>query len=598
MGSNVVDKFYRLRGTGGMKDVMGEKGYFRADGEVVGGVTLNHLSWAAALGVPTALAALQGEDEPGKSIRGAMVDHGVSDMALAIRPGVSSSVSHVLLEESGGRTILMAPHATAALSAEEVSSSFVPALDRGVRLVTTEVSQVPLDGVAALMEAAAARRIPTLLDVDVPPSIAAGAAKLCAEPAEVLALAKTPTVLKTTRNGAMELLALAGDKKAPAKALGALATQLHKVLDGVRLVAVTDGEHGAALSALGGATVEQKPPSSGVKDDQLDTTGAGDAFFGGLIAVLWQRGLGDESAKTAPGTPEPRGLHSLPTDKAALTHILRVASAAGTAGCTYLGGLPPTDGTARGKVIALAGKHTNAEAWLPPLASETREAATDGNAAAVDGGAACTDGDAVRTSLAADATTAKSLQEAPDLALALSQAASAIDAVRSAGGVCLVTALGKSGSVGRRLAASLSSTGMRAFFVHAAEWAHGDLGNLQPPAMLIAISHSGKTVEVVGTAKEAAARGVPVIAIVGGGKSKATASPLGAAANHVIGYALPAGVVEPFGGAPTASIVAQEMVGNALVYDLASRIGFDARSFGKNHPGGALGQSLGAVAAK
>ena len=152
--------------------------------QVVGGVTLNHLSWAAALGVPTALAAVQGEDEPGRSIRTAMAAHGISDGALSVRPGVSSSVSHVLLEESGERTILMAPHATATLDGAEVNASFVPALDNNnVQLVTTEVSQVPLEGVGALIGAATARGIPTMLDVDVPPSIAAGAARRETAPA-------------------------------------------------------------------------------------------------------------------------------------------------------------------------------------------------------------------------------------------------------------------------------------------------------------------------------------------------------------------------------------------------------------------------------
>ena len=600
LGSNVVDKFYRLRGEGGMKAVMGEKGYFASDGEVVGGVTLNHLSWARALGVPTALAALQGEDEAGKSIRSAMKEHGISDGALAVRPGVSSSVSHVLLEESGGRTILMAPHSTSALTRSEVDALFVPSLDAGVRLVTSEVSQVPLSGVAALLEGAHARGIPTLLDVDVPPSIAAGAAKLCDQPADVLALAKTPTVLKTTRNGAIELLALAGEKK-PATGLGELAKQLRKVL-GVRLVAVTDGEHGGALASESGAVAEQKPPPSRVSESELDTTGAGDAFFGGLIAVLWRLGLGADGGEGDGGgsgrAGEVKGVGALPRDKKALSHVLRVASASGTAGCTFLGGLPPPDhSAARAKVVAMVGAQTKAEEWLPAVSAEgTPEAVTvspNGAAAASAHTLAADEKEEHARSLADDARTAAHLAEDMALRAALSSAAAAVHAVRASGGVCLVTALGKSGSVARRLAASLASTGMRAHFVHAAEWAHGDLGNLAGgPTALIAISHSGKTAEVAGVAREASSRGLPVVAIVGGGAKAAAASPLGSVATQVVGYALPGGVVEPFGGAPTASIVAQEMAANALVRALASRIGFDARQFKVNHPGGALGAAL------
>jgi hypothetical protein len=65
LGSNVVDRFYRVRGPG-MDAVAGQKGYFAAEGEVVGGVTLNHLAWARSLGVPAALAARQGDDETGR----------------------------------------------------------------------------------------------------------------------------------------------------------------------------------------------------------------------------------------------------------------------------------------------------------------------------------------------------------------------------------------------------------------------------------------------------------------------------------------------------------------------------------------------------
>ena len=247
----------------------------------------------------------------------------------------------------------------------------------------------------------------------------------------------------------------------------------------------------------------------------------------------------------------------------------------------------------------MVGAQTKAEEWLPAVSAQgTPEAVTvspNGAAAASAHTLAADEKEEHARSLADDARTAAHLAEDMALRAALSSAAAAVHAVRASGGVCLVTALGKSGSVARRLAASLASTGMRAHFVHAAEWAHGDLGNLAGgPTALIAISHSGKTAEVAGVAREASSRGLPVVAIVGGGAKAAAASPLGSVATQVVGYALPGGVVEPFGGAPTASIVAQEMAANALVRALASRIGFDARQFKVNHPGGALGAALAA----
>ena len=84
--------------------------------------------------------------------------------------------------------------------------------------------------------------------------------------------------------------------------------------------------------------------------------------------------------------------------------------------------------------------------------------------------------------------------------------------------------------------------------------------------------------------------------IAGGGLAAAKSSPAGTVATHALGYTLPADVVEPYGGAPTASIVAQEAVANALVRSLGDKIGFDATRFRRNHPGGALGESLQAEA--
>ena len=88
---------------------------------------------------------------------------------------------------------------------------------------------MPLDGVTALLAAATARKIPTVLDVDVPPSIAAGAAQLCESAADVLAVSRLPTVLKTTRTAALELLALDGaDAGAAELSLDRLAVRVHR----------------------------------------------------------------------------------------------------------------------------------------------------------------------------------------------------------------------------------------------------------------------------------------------------------------------------------------------------------------------------------
>jgi len=85
---------------------------------------------------------------------------------------------------------------------------------------------------------------------------------------------------------------------------------------------------------------------------------------------------------------------------------------------------------------------------------------------------------------------------------------------------------------------------------------------------------------------------VPTVAILGGGAAAAAASPVGLATTHLIPYTLPADVAEPYGGAPTCSIVAQEQCANALISALGSLAGFDRAAFARNHPGGALGATL------
>ena len=584
LGSNVVDRFFRVRGADGLGPVVGEKGYFASEGEVVGGVTLNHLSWASALGVPTALAALQGEDEAGRMIRESMTEHGVSRDALTVSASSSSSVSHVILDETGERTILMAPHATATLSSACVERLFGEAVARAA-LVTTEISQVPLSGVVAFLTLAKQHGTPSVLDVDVTPSVAAAAAALCSDPAETLACAKLPTVLKVTQPSAVELLGLAGVTEVP-EAPDELAAALQRAT-GVPLVAVTAGGAGGALAAAGGAMVMLAPPPV---DTIIDTTGAGDAFLGGLLAALWRLGVATDG--------------TLPADVDALRGCLHAANCAGAACCEVLGGLPPLGSSGRDRVVELLGGKTAAADLLPELiangvpgvdgaAEELSRADADARSEA-----------AIVKSLDADALTAASLTLNSRLHASVLAAAAEISATCSNGGTCLVSGLGKSGAVATRLAASLTSTGCRAHFVHAAEWAHGDLGKMPSAGAptgagwsasggttLIAISHSGKTAEVVGACKEAAARGVRVVLIAGGGEA-ADASPAGRVANHVLSYELPDGVEEPYGGAPTASIVAQEVVANALICSLADRAGFTSAHFRTNHPGGALGENL------
>jgi arabinose-5-phosphate isomerase len=161
-----------------------------------------------------------------------------------------------------------------------------------------------------------------------------------------------------------------------------------------------------------------------------------------------------------------------------------------------------------------------------------------------------------------------------------------LDAVATAPGRLVVTGLGKSGLVGRKIAATLASTGTPSVFVHAADALHGDSGMVARGDILLALSASGETEEVCAFAQMVAERGVMVVALTGDCHS--TLASLGA-------YCLDVSVsreADPLNLAPTASTAAQLAMGDALAAALMIRKGFTAGDFAAFHPGGSLGKQL------
>jgi sugar/nucleoside kinase (ribokinase family) len=207
-GSNVMDVFFPVRAL----PHPGDKAYFGSEAlvsdEIVGGVTLNHLAWARALGAPTALLALQGEDAHGRAIRAKLAALGVDGRFVRTSPQFTTSVSHIFsCARSGERTILMNPASTSRLDAAAMAAHFGGAALDAAAMVSTEISQLPLSGVEWLLDAAAARGLPSVLDVDVPPSVATGAAAL-GDAAGLLRCLRKATVLKLTASALDETLAL------------------------------------------------------------------------------------------------------------------------------------------------------------------------------------------------------------------------------------------------------------------------------------------------------------------------------------------------------------------------------------------------------
>jgi arabinose-5-phosphate isomerase len=178
-----------------------------------------------------------------------------------------------------------------------------------------------------------------------------------------------------------------------------------------------------------------------------------------------------------------------------------------------------------------------------------------------------------------------SIQEAlfGDLGAAFASAAELIEA---AGGNVIVTGMGKSGHVGRKIAATLASTGTPSHFVHPAEASHGDLGMIRPTDVVLALSWSGETPELSDIVAYARRFGVKLVAITAHRDSA-----LGMAAD--VGLFLPAAQEAcPNGLAPTTSTTMQMVAGDALAVFLLERRGFTSTDFQRFHPGGKLGARL------
>lgn len=161
--------------------------------------------------------------------------------------------------------------------------------------------------------------------------------------------------------------------------------------------------------------------------------------------------------------------------------------------------------------------------------------------------------------------------------------ARAIDLILASTGRVTVTGLGKSGLVGAKIAATLSSTGTPAAFVHAADALHGDAGFVADGDVVVAISNSGSTPEVCAFV-ELVQPGAHVIAITGCGGGSRLA--------QLADVSIDAGVereCDPNDQAPTASTTVTLVLGDALAVGLLSARGFTADDFRKRHPGGALG---------
>ncbi len=162
----------------------------------------------------------------------------------------------------------------------------------------------------------------------------------------------------------------------------------------------------------------------------------------------------------------------------------------------------------------------------------------------------------------------------------------AVDCLARATGRIVVSGMGKSGHVGRKIAATLASTGTPAMFVHPAEASHGDLGMIVRGDAVLALSNSGETAELADLVAHARRFGLPLVAITARADSA-----LARAADVALLLPLAAEAC-PMGLAPTTSTTMQMALGDALAVALLKRRGFTAADFRGFHPGGKLGAAL------
>jgi sugar/nucleoside kinase (ribokinase family)/D-arabinose 5-phosphate isomerase GutQ len=519
IGSMVVDRMHRAPRAIGA----GEKTLLRdlGGGPVqtrVGGVVLNHLGWAAALGLRTGIFGLGADDANGRFLRAAMERVGVAhSIELA---GSATSVCEIFVDDAGERTIYMAPSATSETTPERVRAH--AAFVGRARRLTTEVSQLPLAAARTALELARAAGASTVVDLDVPPgdAIASG----LGDEAALDAVLRGADLLKPAKLACRELVPGTHDPLELARAL--------RARYGNRAVVVTDGEAGCAIAA---DEFEGFVPGRPVK--AVDATGAGDAFLGGLLTALASE-LGWETAA-------------------------RLGNACGAACVEQLGAFPDDVARVRARVLELY-----------PEASRALRAPAHPDASA-----------SAAEAIASFSVAIEELERLRDRLdpVAYQTALLLLAHARADGARVHVTGVGKPEHLAHYAASLLSSTGTPATFLHATEACHGSAGQIAAGDVVIAISNSGTTAELLAAVSAVREMGARVIAITGG-----LDSALARAADAV----LDAGVAReggPLGLAPRASAAAELLVLAALAAGAESAVGLTRAEYHRRHPAGALG---------
>jgi ribokinase len=235
-----------------------------------GGVTGNNLTQVARLGASAGWLGLIGDDESGRLITRAFKEDGLDISGVAIVKGEQSSLTWIPVDAQGERSIYMFPNVNGKLSVEQVRKRFAPQI-RKAKHFHTEASQLPLPPVREGMKIAREAGVRVIFDLDVAPSYFAQA-KLGAEK-DLIAALQLVDVLKPCKAAAREITGESDYKKMAVKLLAL----------GPKVVAVTMGAEGCLI-----ASAESTAHVPAFKVNVVDSTGAGDAFMGGLSYGLLQ----------------------------------------------------------------------------------------------------------------------------------------------------------------------------------------------------------------------------------------------------------------------------------------------------------------------
>ena len=496
------------------------KGLLTEGQRLLGGVVLNHLSWASALGLRCGLFGTGAGDEDGAFIRQGLDAYGIDHSAYS-KTGSSTAVSRVYVDPRGARAIYMSPGANAEALAADMAR-YLPLMQRS-HLLSTEISQLPLEVVVAALKLGEEAGCRSFLDLDLPPSqaVKAGLGKA----AQLNAAIRLAKVLKAGQDAAQELV----PRQSPLKMAAALHRKLKKKVGD--WVVITGGAAGSAI--YDGKEGWAAPAKKGLK--VVDTTGAGDAYFGGLLAAA-RYGL------------------SL-RDSAAL------ATAAASLNVTRMGAPAPVEAALPQILERYSGQPFEV---AKPLTSSSLAFS--------------------RTAVEELAALAEKFE-----AGAFDRAVGLVAAMEASGGRLHVTGVGKPEHVARYVASSFSSVGTPCFFLHCTEAVHGSAGQFGPHDVVIAISNSGETVELKATLMLLKERGARIIGVSGNAASWL------ARASDVFLFAGVGREGDALNMAPRASVLAEILALSALGVALQEAKKFTRQDFKRFHPGGALGQAVSAA---